>query len=197
MRGSLETIKDRVGTLLGRPRRWRWLEQLPKGGVGAEIGVFSGDLSPHLHDVGRPREFHLIDCWWTRWGEFYPDWGEARSTKISTRELHARAVERMRGRLCTFHVGDDIEILSQFPDAYFDWVYFDSDHTYEHVRDVLQVLKDKMKPDGVIVGDDWEPDPSHGNHGESVAVREFCERHAWTLESVDPVFGQWTIRPGQ
>jgi hypothetical protein len=182
------SIRERLGTALGRPRRWRFLEQLPKGGVAAEVGVLSGELSPHLYDTGKPSELHLIDCWWTCM-ERYPDWGG----NELTRDAHARAVKRMRGRPCTFHVGDDIEILSTFPDRYFDWVYLDSDHSYEHVRDVLQVLDRKMKDVGVIVGDDWSDDPAHHNHGESVAVKEFCKRSGWKIDWLHPVFDQWQI----
>ena len=182
-------IKERVGTALGRPRRWRFLEQLPKGGVGAEIGVLSGELSPHLYDAGQPSELHLIDCWWVCMGERYPDWGG----NLLTRDAHARAVKRMGGRPCKFHVGNDIEVLLRFPDRYFDWVYFDSLHTYEHVRDVLSVLDSKMKPDGVIVGDDWKADPANPNHGESLAVTEFCARSDWKIDSIDPIFDQWRI----
>lgn len=72
-------------------------------------------------------------------------------------------------------------------------MYLDSNHAYEHVRDVLLVLKDKLKPDGVIVGDDYKEDPADPNHGESVAVNEFCERHGWKVDWIDPTFDQWQI----
>lgn len=112
----MTSIRERVGTIVGRPRRWRWLEARPRGGIGAEVGVFRGYLSPHLHDAGKPSELHLIDCWWTRWGERYPDWGEMTDFgMLRTRDAHAEAVQRLKGRACTFHVGDDIEILSEFP----------------------------------------------------------------------------------
>jgi hypothetical protein len=50
-----------------------------------------------------------------------------------------------------------------------------------------------MKPDGVIVGDDWKADPANPNHGESLAVTEFCARSDWKIDSIDPIFDQWRI----
>src|SRR5512141_3080259 len=43
-------------------RRWL-LEMLPKGSVGAEIGVWRGDFSALIIDVVRPHLLHLIDPW--------------------------------------------------------------------------------------------------------------------------------------
>jgi hypothetical protein len=65
-------------------------------------------------------------------GERYPEWGR----NLLPHDAYARAVRRLGGRPCTFHVGSDMEIQSGFPDRYSDWVYYDSDHSYDHVRDV-------------------------------------------------------------
>ncbi len=57
------------------------------------------------------------------------------------------------------HAGDGRAVLATFPDRYFDWVYIDSSHSYEHTHDELQILRNKVKESGVIAGDDWVPDP--------------------------------------
>jgi hypothetical protein len=75
-------------------------------------------------------------------------------------------------------------------------VYLDSDHSYEHVCKLLPLLDRKTKPLGVIVGDDWEADPANPNHGESIAVTEFCAETDWKIDSIDPIFGQWRISRG-
>jgi Methyltransferase domain len=193
----LAQIRYRVGNLIGRPRRWRVFESVPKGGVGAEIGVFCGELSPEILRVARPVEFHLIDGWWTIYGDFYPkSWRNKRGERIGTRESYDEARARVGDDpRVKWHVGSDLDILPTFPDQFFDWVYLDSSHQYEHTRQELEILKDKMKPSGLIVGDDWKEDPADGNHGESVAVKEFCLRYGWELGPIDPIFDQYTLTP--
>jgi hypothetical protein len=187
----LRELKYQVGTLLGRPRRERILDLLPKHSVGAEIGVFKGEFSGHLLRRVHPRELHLIDAWWKLFGEFYPDWGAYTDFgRLRTRDAFAQAeavVRRYdRQGVASFHVADDIEYLSGVPDRYFDWVYLDSSHYYEHTRRELEVLDRKVKRDGLIAGDDWYED------GVYRAAREFCQATGWRLVRID-VFGQWCL----
>jgi hypothetical protein len=44
----LVRLRHAIGDLMGRPRRWRYLDHLPKDAVYAEIGVFKGDVSRHI-----------------------------------------------------------------------------------------------------------------------------------------------------
>lgn len=90
------------------------------------------------------------------------------------------------------HVGNDIKILEGFPDGYFDWVYLDSGHLYEETLRELEIIVRKVRPGGVIGGDDFTEDPADVNHGCAVAIREFCEKDGWRLGEVD-TFRQWTI----
>jgi hypothetical protein len=92
------------------------------------------------------------------------------------------------------HVADDRAALREFPDAYFDWVYVDTSHQYQHTRDELTLLDLKVKPDGVISGDDWQPDPGHRHHGVCKAVTELVSTGRYTLVAVDAASGQWAIR---
>ena len=72
---------------------------------------------------------------------------------------------------------------TRFPDDFFDWVYLDTTHEYGHTRDELEILRTKVKPSGVIAGDDWHEDPAHLHHGVCRAVREFCDRYGWELRN--------------
>lgn len=187
-------VKQAVGTALGRPRRWRYLEILPKGGIGAEIGVFRGEFTPFIVRVTRPKELHLIDGWWELYGERYPDWGAYTDHgRLETRAAFAEARRRTAGKPVTFHVGDDLTILSTFEDRFFDWVYLDTSHQYEQTLRELEILDLKVKR--IIMGDDWREDPnaSDENAGGARAVRVFCERRGWTLLDPDVPFSQWAM----
>jgi hypothetical protein len=198
LRGTMDlplgVVKHRVGTALGRPRRWRYLEHLPKGGVGAEIGVFRGEFTPHILRVTRPRHLHLIDGWWELYGDRYPDWGEyTEHGQLETRRAYAEARRRTDGQKVTFHVGDDLSVLPEFPNLYFDWVYLDSSHQYDHTLKELAILTRKVKL--VIMGDDWtdQEDADGPNAGCARAVRDFCAAPGWTLLEPDHVFAQWSM----
>jgi hypothetical protein len=197
IRDKFGVLMYRCGTVLGQSRRERFLHQMPKGGVCAEIGVFRGHYSREILRIIQPRELHLIDVWWEMFGDCYPDWGVATEFgKLKTRAAYEEALAIVgrygRNTDCKVHVGESLKVLEQFPDAYFDWVYLDSGHEYEYTLRELEVLARKIKPGKVITGDDFHEDPSHINHGCSVAIREFCEREGWQLGEVD-AWSQWSI----
>lgn len=194
---ALRRLKNSAGTVLGRPRRWHYLEMLPKRGIGAEIGVFRGEFTPHIIRVAQPRELHLIDGWWGLYGERYPDWGAYTDHgRLETRAAFDEARRRTSGKPVTFHVGDDLSILPTFADHFFDWVYLDTSHDYEHTLSELEILDQKVSR--IIMGDDWRQDPDAGdvNSGGARAVRVFCERDCWNLVEPDLVFSQWAIARG-
>ena len=152
--------------------------------------MFRGEFSPQLAGVARPCKLHLIDAWWTLYGERFPDWGDYTDFgTLGTRQAFEEARRAVPDAI--FHVGDDLEILLSFPDGYFDWVYLDTTHEYVHTCDELAVLDRKVT--GFILGDDWHDDPAHPHAGVAKAVREFTVRSAWNLLPRDS-FGQWGVR---
>ena len=56
--------------------------------------------------------------------------------------------------------GFSAEVLETFEDDYFDWLYIDGNHLYEFVRQDVEVSFRKVRPGGVIAGDDffWKKD---------------------------------------
>jgi hypothetical protein len=164
---------------------------MPAGAVCAEIGVYKGDFSREILRHAKPKELHLIDGWWTVEGDVYEHpWyagvGEA-DTHAAYREVEALAEQHPE---CRIHVGNDLEIIPTFPDAYFDWVYLDSSHDYEHTLQELMLLARKVR--GPITGHDWYPDPAIEHHGVYLAVNEFCEREGWRISWLDE-WHQWGI----
>ena len=117
--------------------------------------------------------------------------------RLSTRDAYeeARAAVKPFDARCTFHIGDDVNVLQEFPDHVFDWAYIDTTHEYGHTRNELAILRRKVKTSGVIAGDDWHENPSHVHYGVCRAVHEFCDEYGWELWKVDQ-FGQWLIGRG-
>lgn len=166
---------------------------LPKQGVGAELGVFQGRFSRTLLEASDAATLHLIDPWYFLTPAWH--WGTgSRSTVdalVSILQDFKPEIEASRVRV---HVADDRAALREFPDAYFDWVYIDSSHQYQHTREELDILETKVKATGVIAGDDWRPDPAHKHHGVYRAVMERLSSGAYELIAADEATTQWAIR---
>jgi hypothetical protein len=170
-------------------------EVLPKGGVGAELGVQHGHFTRQLLDLTRPVRLHLVDPWYLLGKEWYWEEGRRRSTMAGLKGvLDEFEDELVRGQ-AVLEIGDDLEVLAACPDHYFDWVYIDSSHDYEHTTRELDLLGAKMKPGGMIAGDDWIEDPDHTHHGVCRAVKELLASGTHELIYASGTDLQWAIRP--
>ncbi len=193
----LRKVRYDVGTLIGRPRRQNILKILPKNSIGAELGVFKGEFTKHILKIAKPATLHLIDVWWTKFGTHYPDWGESTDFgNLRTRDAHGALLQVLdqydRKHSAIIEIGDDVEILEGFENGYFDWVYLDSSHKYEHTLAELEVLDRKVKKDGLIIGHDWVEDETSVHHGAYRAIIEMSTKNHWRAELYDD-FTQWVI----
>ncbi len=167
---------------------------IPEGGVGAEIGVQRGLLTHVLMHVLQPRKLHLIDPWYKLGREWTWAIGNKSTTQALANLMCSFEEELASGRI-EIHVGFDQEILPQFQDGYFDWVYLDTSHTYEDTRAELQLLKRKTRLDGIIAGDNYEKNPAHAFHGVFKAVEEFIAAEDYEhMPSDHPMESQFAIR---
>jgi Methyltransferase domain len=176
-----------------RNRRIEFVENvLPKDGIGAELGVYKGQFSPILLNRSRAAKLHLIDPWYFLTAHWNWGFGNRSTVDAVVNILRSFKKEIEAGRVAV-HVGDDRVVLATFPDHYFDWVYIDSSHSYEHTCDELQILRTKVKEAGVIAGDDWVPDPAHWHHGVCKAVIEFIASGEYRVIHSDESTLQWAI----
>ena len=132
--------------------RLRLLDELPKQGVVAEIGVLHGEFSEEILERTQPRELHLID-------------------------LRDRWQDRFAGREeVVSHIGDSCAVLEGFDDAYFDWIYIDADHGYEGVRRDAEAASRKLKREGLLVFNDYTSWDGIANipYGVPKVVHELC-----------------------
>lgn len=191
-------VKEKIKKLVGKPTRINLFQHLvPEFKVGAELGVFKGEFSEEILRYNKPSELYLIDGWWTLYGETYPDWGvytEYGRLRTRTAYEHVkRMVKNYPSTKTDVMVGDDRDILKSFNDHFFDWVYIDTSHKYDHTMDELNILSQKVKPDGIICGHDWVEDPNNVHHGVYLAINEFCKNHRYELIYTD-VYSQWAIK---
>jgi len=154
------------------PNRNELLHRIPHHGVAAEIGAASGDYTGEILRRNNPRELHLVDAWST---ERY------QSGLGQIEESFAADIASSRLRI---HQGMSTDVLPTFEDAFFDWVYVDTDHSYDTTWAELRICDAKVKRDGRIAGHDFctgnvvTPVP----YGVVEAVTRFCVEYAWEFE---------------
>jgi glycosyltransferase involved in cell wall biosynthesis len=157
--------------------------------VGVELGVFTGLFSEFILQNTTPGVLHLVDPWWLAFGEFFPDWGEySAHGKLSTRVAQQAALARAKKARETCrvecHVAFSVDWLTRQEDESLDWAYLDTTHFYKDTIEELELLCRKVRPNGLILGDDCYPDPSNPEHAVFRAVHETLHRHP-ELELVD------------
>jgi SAM-dependent methyltransferase len=155
------------------------LRQMPKRGVVAEIGVDLGDFSEKILALNHPRELHLIDPWTVESGEYRQRVttaaaGSPRSLDTVARYnlVSDRFASDIAGRAVVLHRANSGAAGAEFPNHFFDWIYIDGNHSYEYVRQDLELYYRKLKPGGFIVCDDYHH-AGFWDDGVTRAVDEF------------------------
>ena len=151
------------------------LAHLPHGGVVAEVGVDHGAFSQRILEATRPSHLHLIDVWGS---ERYHDGLFELVTDTFRPQTEAGEA--------TIHRALSVDAAARFPASTFDWVYLDTDHSYETTRDELRAYAPLVKPEGLIAGHDYVMGNwgSGYRYGVMEAVHEFCAAEGWALRYV-------------
>lgn len=140
--------------------RRKLLSDMPKNGRCAEIGVWNGDFSTEILEYAKPKELTLIDPWGLLAEGPSTDWNHKKHGNSDAMDTMFQHVSKKFGdeervNICK---GFSEDILNQYPDDYFDWVYIDGNHQYEFVKADVELCFRKVRHGGVIAGDDflWE-----------------------------------------
>jgi len=176
--------------------RNRLIEQFPKNGRWAEIGVYRGDFSQRILETCAPSELHLIDNWKFEIKEHNPFTDKAAnfagfSTKIHWQHFgddpnasQEQNYQHVRSRFANAGVvkiirANSFEGIMALPDTHFDVMYIDANHQYEYVlRDMMEARK-KLKPGGIMQMNDFYEGPggAEQNLGVMGAVNTFVKRY--------------------
>jgi hypothetical protein len=170
------------------------LALVPKNSICAEIGVWKGAYSKKILKITKPNNLHLIDPW-KFLGQFPGRWYGGSIAKDQTdMDVIFRKVQNSFRNYDNVIInrGESNKILLDFPDSYFDWIYIDGNHEYEYVLEDLKLSYEKVKPNGFILGDDYNWEPGK-NYPVKKAVNDFLKLH--NLDNKLQVIGsQFIIR---
>lgn len=115
------------------------IRRLPKQMKIAEVGSGAGNFAKQLL-ASDPQELHLFDLSFTLKGLSFDH------------EFFKPHLER---GIAVLHEGDSSENLSSFPDAYFDCIYIDADHSVQGVRRDISQAKRKIRQNGLLIFHDY------------------------------------------
>jgi hypothetical protein len=174
------------------------LEILPRGSVGAEIGVHLGDFSDDILRIVAPARFYLVDPWEHFDTPAYKHaWygGGAKGGQNEMDERYESVLVRFRREIdagqVLVHRGFSNDFGLTLPADHLDWVYIDGDHTYEFVKRDLELFFGKLKPGGHLIGDDYH-DGGWWAGGVKKAVDEFMR--TYPVDIVTLKYEQFMLR---
>ncbi len=124
-----------------------------------EVGVWRGQLSKMLYQVAN--QLYLVDPWSLQWNKFErPDgvpyecnMGEPFKTQEDLNKMYRDVSSAMPNAIVVRE--SSITAAMGFDDASVDFVYLDSIHTYEYCLSEIKSWLPKIKPGGMIAGDDY------------------------------------------
>lgn len=152
--------------------RTELLKYIPQDGIAAEVGVNKGEFSELILTLCKPKILHLVDAWSN---SNYPSaLGDLVEQKFK---------DQIKDKKVEINKGFSTEVLPKFPDEYFDFVYIDTDHSYQVTKEELKICNRIVKQDGIIAGHDftigyWN---QRVRYGVVEAVHEFCVLYNWQM----------------
>jgi len=128
---------------------------------GAEIGVDKGH-GTEIFCLQNPKaRIYAIDSWV---GEYESHYEEAK--------------KRLEPYNCIIIKATSMEAVKAFDEGSLDFVYIDADHSYEHVKEDLDVWSKIVRKDGIISGHDYgHYKYKDRNLGSKRAINEYVTAH--------------------
>lgn len=148
----------------------------------AELGVWQGEFAASmLQQLPQLRSYLLIDPWRPLKGWNKPlNVGAEQFEAARLKAVEATAFAGSKARVLR---GKTLEVEGLIPDGSLDLVYIDGDHTLRGITIDLIRMFSKVRPGGIIGGDDYLRDPWHHGLGyEPTLVCPFARHFAEAMD---------------
>ena len=181
-------------------------------GSGVEVGTFKGEFSKEIL-VSWSGKLYMVDVW-RDLSEEYQDCSNHKFFETNLYDETIKNIDEFGDR--AIMIRSTSESASQiFNNNSLDFVYIDANHSYEFVKQDIELWYPKIKNGGYILGHDyldieWYKDPNfaengkdkhiwngtfyHGLFGVNPAVDEFCDNFGYNLTITSEWFGTWMIK---
>ena len=160
------------------------LKRLSGPAIGAEIGVFGGDMSASLLSQGDVT-LYMVDSWKGGGESYSGDSGDFHASLTQEQQdgYHRRAMEMVKfaGDRAKIIRKASVDASKDVADRSLDFAFIDADHSYEGVRADIWAWLPKIKPGGWLCGHDFG-NAEFPKFGVTRAVTEFAESIELPLE---------------
>ncbi|MDC6464867.1 class I SAM-dependent methyltransferase [bacterium] len=138
------------------------LNKKPNGSHFVEIGCWKGKSSSYMAteiaNSGKSIQFDCVDIWEGGEEHFDPTSPTFEPNLVSNPkylyELFLNNMKPVKGYFQSYK-GYSLEIVKQYKDKTLDFIFIDASHDYDNVfADITEWYK-KLKPNGIIAGDDY------------------------------------------
>jgi len=163
-----------------KAHRIELLNTFPKNSIGAEIGVWKGEMSGLILEVVQPNMLYLIDVWEFDLPKGFGQLPEGYGAKNAKK--NQKAIDEIYIRVCskfldknnvTITKGFSKDVAKTLEDESLDWVYIDANHEYFGVLEDLTEYYPKVKPGGIVSGHDWTYPIKEKRNPVQDAIRDF------------------------
>lgn len=156
-----------------------------KNPVGAEIGVFTGQLSHRLLQRD-DLVLYMVDSWATsdeesdyaKSGDFHAGLTQKQQDAYHDSTLNSVGFAQDRAKVIR---KPSAEAAHDVPNHSLDFVFIDADHSYEGCKADILAWQPKVRPGGLVSGHDYK-NTDYPCFGVDKAVDEFCSAHNLQLE---------------
>ena len=161
-------------------RRWETLYNLLKNRdhrIGAEIGAFKGATSKYLLENLKNLEFLICVDPWIK----YPDFEKViYNKKLQKTDFEndiykkfLKNIENNKDRAIVYRMFSS-EAAKYINNNSLDFIFIDGNHSYEYVKEDIELWYPKVKIGGLVSGHDYWQDPNKfPGFGVDKAVNEF------------------------
>ena len=188
--GLLQTVaRDMVGNIPQTPAQIRAEEILTRiqgvrDPVGAEIGVFAGEMSAALLRGCPALHLDMVDSWEGNGASYEGDSGDwhAKLTQDTQNSFKQAAIDRTsfaEGRRSI--IQERSTVAGTKSNRIYDFVFIDADHSYEGCAADIKAWASKVRPGGWVCGHDYENE-HFKKFGVTRAVDEFVKATGLALE---------------
>lgn len=171
------------------------LDYLGLAGIGVEIGVWKGEFSDIILEKSHLSQLYSIDSWTSFPKQDYLDCCNVTKEKHLENKLLTKQLLSKYGKRSKIIQSLSKDAVKQFKDHSLDFLYLDSNHKYEYVKEDLELWYQKVKIGGVISGHDYFEDGVYtaGTFGVKSAVDELVEKENQELSIIKEGYDSWYI----
>jgi hypothetical protein len=130
------------------------LDYMPKNAITAEIGVAIGGFSSEILKRMNPQKFYALDLFDNYgWFKQLPDSEKQDFTHKTYYENKFK--NYIDNGIMEVRQGLSWDLIAEFPDDYFDYIYLDACHVYETAKRDINAILPKIKNGGIFAFNDY------------------------------------------